>query len=221
MEGALKGLADGLDPDSAYLSAKQVTDARSGSRQPDGDVGLEMTRQYYLRVISARDGSPAAQGRTADRRLRARHRRQAHPRHVRVRRQPAPARSARFEGGADDHPRQRRGSARECRSSVKSRPARRVGPPGPARSRRRPSGPSSRRRPVTSASRASATGWSRNSKKQIADLSKTGAKSLVIDVRGDGGRAARERHRRGAPVRQDRHAVDSRRRAAARTRRRS
>ena len=27
---------------------------------PDGDVGLEITRQYYLRVIAARDGSPAA-----------------------------------------------------------------------------------------------------------------------------------------------------------------
>ena len=29
-------------------------------RLPGGDIGLEMTRQYYLRVISARDGSPAA-----------------------------------------------------------------------------------------------------------------------------------------------------------------
>src|SRR4029077_130947 len=27
---------------------------------PAGDVGLELTRQYYLRVIAARDGSPAA-----------------------------------------------------------------------------------------------------------------------------------------------------------------
>jgi carboxyl-terminal processing protease len=60
MEGALKGLADGLDPDSAYLNAKQVAELEAGGAQPDGDVGLEMTRQYYLRVISARDGSPAA-----------------------------------------------------------------------------------------------------------------------------------------------------------------
>jgi carboxyl-terminal processing protease len=60
MEGALKGLADGLDPDSAYLNAKQVAELEAGAPQPDGDVGLEMTRQYYLRVISARDGSPAA-----------------------------------------------------------------------------------------------------------------------------------------------------------------
>ena len=60
MEGALRGLADGLDPDSAYLDAKQVRAVASGDAQPDGDVGLELTRQYYLRVIAARDGSPAA-----------------------------------------------------------------------------------------------------------------------------------------------------------------
>src|SRR3954464_846988 len=60
MEGALKGLADGLDPDSAYLTAQQVADVQSGAVLPDGDIGLELTRQYYLRVIAARDGSPAA-----------------------------------------------------------------------------------------------------------------------------------------------------------------
>jgi carboxyl-terminal processing protease len=60
MEGALKGLADGLDPDSAYLDAKQAKAAASGESLADGDVGLELTRQYYLRVIAARDGSPAA-----------------------------------------------------------------------------------------------------------------------------------------------------------------
>src|SRR3954467_2601817 len=60
MEGAMKGLADGLDPDSAYLTPQQVADAQSAAAPPDGDVGLELTRQYYLRVIAARDGSPAA-----------------------------------------------------------------------------------------------------------------------------------------------------------------
>lgn len=60
MEGAMKGLADGLDPDSAYLNAKVLADVQSGAPQPEGDVGVELTRQYYLRVISARDGSPAA-----------------------------------------------------------------------------------------------------------------------------------------------------------------
>ncbi|MEP6916404.1 MAG: PDZ domain-containing protein, partial [Acidobacteriota bacterium] len=60
MEGALKGLADGLDPDSAYLNAQQVADVQAGAALPDGEIGLELTRQYYLRVIAARDGSPAA-----------------------------------------------------------------------------------------------------------------------------------------------------------------
>ncbi len=60
MEGAMRGLADGLDPDSAYLTAAQVKDLESAAPLPDGDVGMELTRQFYLRVIAARDGSPAA-----------------------------------------------------------------------------------------------------------------------------------------------------------------
>src|SRR5215212_8393863 len=42
MEGAMKGLADGLDPDSAYLSAEQVLSVQNGTSLPDGDVGLEL-----------------------------------------------------------------------------------------------------------------------------------------------------------------------------------
>lgn len=60
MEGAMRGLADGLDADSAYLTPRQVRAIESGETLPEGDVGLELTRQYYLRVIAARDGSPAA-----------------------------------------------------------------------------------------------------------------------------------------------------------------
>ena len=61
MEGAMHGLADGLDPDSAYLTADAGEADRAGRRRcPAGDVGLELTRQYYLRVIAARDDSPAA-----------------------------------------------------------------------------------------------------------------------------------------------------------------
>lgn len=60
MHGAMDGLADSLDPDSAFLSADQVKQIESGVALPTGDVGLDLTRQYYLRVIAARDGSPAA-----------------------------------------------------------------------------------------------------------------------------------------------------------------
>jgi len=59
MRGAMRGLADGLDPDSAYLTPQEVKLAESGSL-PAGDVGLDLTRQYYLRVVAARDHSPAA-----------------------------------------------------------------------------------------------------------------------------------------------------------------
>jgi carboxyl-terminal processing protease len=60
MHGAMRGLADGLDPDSAYLTPDQVKEVESQKPLPAGDIGLELTRQYYLRVIAARDGSPAA-----------------------------------------------------------------------------------------------------------------------------------------------------------------
>jgi carboxyl-terminal processing protease len=59
MLGAMRGLADGLDSDSAYLSAPQVKEAEPTAPIPMGDVGLDLTRQYYLRVIAARDNSPA------------------------------------------------------------------------------------------------------------------------------------------------------------------
>jgi carboxyl-terminal processing protease len=60
MRGAMRGLADGLDPDSAYLTPEEVREIESQKPLPAGDLGLELTRQYYLRVIAARDGSPAA-----------------------------------------------------------------------------------------------------------------------------------------------------------------
>jgi len=68
MRGAMHGLADGLDPDSAYLTADQVKQIEAGTPLPAGDVGLELTRQYYLRVIAARDDSSAAKAglRTGD-----------------------------------------------------------------------------------------------------------------------------------------------------------
>jgi carboxyl-terminal processing protease len=68
MNGAMRGLADGLDPDSAYLSPEEVAQVESNAALPAGDVGIELTRQYYLRVIAARDNSPAAKAglRTGD-----------------------------------------------------------------------------------------------------------------------------------------------------------
>ena len=68
MLGALTGLADSLDPDSAFLSSDQVKQVEANAPLPTGDVGLDLTRQYYLRVLAARDGSSAAKAglRTGD-----------------------------------------------------------------------------------------------------------------------------------------------------------
>lgn len=60
MQGAMHGLADGLDPDSAYLTPDQLKSYTRADKPALNETGIELTRQYYLRVIAARDGSAAA-----------------------------------------------------------------------------------------------------------------------------------------------------------------
>jgi carboxyl-terminal processing protease len=60
MRGAMRGLADNLDSDSAFLTAPQVRQIENNEPAGQAEVGIEMTHQYYLRVVSARDDSPAA-----------------------------------------------------------------------------------------------------------------------------------------------------------------
>jgi carboxyl-terminal processing protease len=68
MGGAMRGLADGLDADSAFLPPALVKAHESEADATAAGIGVELRRQYYLRVISARDGSPAAKAglRTGD-----------------------------------------------------------------------------------------------------------------------------------------------------------
>ena len=61
MDGALRGLTEGLDADSAYLSAADADRIESGRPLPAGGIGVEVRRRYYLQVVAPRDGSPAAQ----------------------------------------------------------------------------------------------------------------------------------------------------------------
>ena len=56
----MRGLADGLDADSAWLAPAQVAQMEQGASLPAGETGLDLVRQYYLRVVSVRDASPAA-----------------------------------------------------------------------------------------------------------------------------------------------------------------
>ena len=60
LEGALSGLAAGLDTDSAYLSVADVSRLESETPVPEGTAGLEVASQYYLQIIAARPDSPGA-----------------------------------------------------------------------------------------------------------------------------------------------------------------
>jgi carboxyl-terminal processing protease len=60
MRGAMRGLAEGLDPDSAYLTVEEAKLYESAVKEGSGETGIELTRAYYLRVIAVRDGSAAA-----------------------------------------------------------------------------------------------------------------------------------------------------------------
>ncbi len=60
MQGALWGLAEGLDRDSSYLTPDDVRQYDAGDANNEVGVGLVLTRQYYIQVVAARAGSPAA-----------------------------------------------------------------------------------------------------------------------------------------------------------------
>ena len=68
MRGAMRGLTDGLDLDSSFLTPELVKAFESKDTPPPAEIGVELARGYYLRIMSARDGSPAAKAgiRTGD-----------------------------------------------------------------------------------------------------------------------------------------------------------
>jgi carboxyl-terminal processing protease len=60
MGGAMHGLVDGLDPDSAYLTPELTRSYEANAPMGPADPGLDVSRQYYLRIVSVRPNSPAA-----------------------------------------------------------------------------------------------------------------------------------------------------------------
>jgi carboxyl-terminal processing protease len=60
MKGAMNGLSDNLDADSAFLPQTVASAYESNAAAGPADIGVDLSRQYYLRVIAVRDGSPAA-----------------------------------------------------------------------------------------------------------------------------------------------------------------
>lgn len=59
MDGAMRGLVDSLDPSSAFLTPDEVRIIQNDTSPEPGGVGVVLSRQYYLRIVSVRDDSPA------------------------------------------------------------------------------------------------------------------------------------------------------------------
>lgn len=60
MDGAIRGMMDALDPDSCYLTASEFEAYSSPETRPQADIGIEVTKRYYVQVVAVLPGSPAA-----------------------------------------------------------------------------------------------------------------------------------------------------------------
>ena len=63
MDGALVGLAGGLDADSTYLSAASVARLENGAEAGPAGIGVETVARYYTQIVGVRDGSPRSYSR--------------------------------------------------------------------------------------------------------------------------------------------------------------
>jgi carboxyl-terminal processing protease len=59
MDGAIRGMLEALDPDSCYLTAEEYLAYKDPEAHKKADVGVELTKRYYLQVVSVLPGSPA------------------------------------------------------------------------------------------------------------------------------------------------------------------
>lgn len=59
MDGAIRGMLEALDPDSAYLTAEEYAEFKDPGAHKKADIGVELTKRYYLQVVSVLPGSPA------------------------------------------------------------------------------------------------------------------------------------------------------------------
>ncbi|MGH9319561.1 MAG: S41 family peptidase [Vicinamibacteria bacterium] len=59
MDGAIRGMLEALDPDSCYLTAEQYLAFKDPEAHKKADIGVELTKRYYLQVVSVLPGSPA------------------------------------------------------------------------------------------------------------------------------------------------------------------
>lgn len=59
MDGAIRGMMDALDPDSCYLTPEEYAAFAAPEAVPKADIGIEVTKRYYIQVVSVLAGSPA------------------------------------------------------------------------------------------------------------------------------------------------------------------
>jgi carboxyl-terminal processing protease len=59
MDGAIRGMMEALDPDSCYLTAAEYEAFRDPEAHKKADIGVELTKRYYLQVVSVLPKSPA------------------------------------------------------------------------------------------------------------------------------------------------------------------
>ncbi len=59
MDGAIRGMMDALDPDSCYLTPEEYEAFTTPEAQAKADIGVEVTKRYYVQVVAVLAGSPA------------------------------------------------------------------------------------------------------------------------------------------------------------------
>ena len=112
MTGAMQGLAEGLDADSAWLTPAEVATLTKQPAGSKGTIGVELTRQVLPARHRRARWLASRTRRSQDRRFRPRHRRQADARDVGLRGNGAPQRRAGEQSEAHGDPRQRGRAAR-------------------------------------------------------------------------------------------------------------
>ena len=59
MDGAIRGMMEALDADSVYLTPEEFAAFTDEAPKPQADIGIEVTKRYYIQVVSVLPGSPA------------------------------------------------------------------------------------------------------------------------------------------------------------------
>ncbi len=104
MDGAIRGMLEALDPDSVYLDAEEYLAFKDPEANKKPDIGIELTKRYYLQVVSVLPGSPAEKAGVKPGDLLEVGRRHEHAGSERHRRRGDAPRRPGLQSSARDHP---------------------------------------------------------------------------------------------------------------------